>query len=595
MTLPNRIPGGGTGIHPSSTPGIEPVLDLRRRVAQYQWFHSIDLGHGVVTPGVKSQELLAAEARAIFGPCNLEGKSVLDVCAWNGYFAFEAKRRGAARVLATDDYCWSHPQYRGKETFDLACDALQVDVEDLQIDVSHLSLERVGSFDIVLFLGVFYHLIDPIRVLQSIAPIATERLVLETHLDLHDLGRPGMVFYPGAELANDESTWWGPNRQAIECLLRQFGFDVIDFRPHPVVGAARGIFHARRSNMRPQAGRPRSPGTVAPFAHTAPLPASNDVNIQFTDHEVEGLGRISFATDGAEWDGLLHDLRAGYTIEPEVRYCLEVLEPGQQFTDVGAHLGEFTLPIGKRGVRCLAIEALPKNFTLLAKAIQRTGLRHVVPVHAAATNATGVGAMSGHGAWGSLAESGIPVPRMTLDDLTEIYGFEQPKIVRIDVEGGERAVLRGMRRLLTLPDLEIIIECNSWACRSNNYSGGALLAQLARLGFNLYLFEGDVLVPRQPEDFQEACSARYLAIRRLLPTGPLGSFFVRTLTLEESLETVERQLEQGSAQRWHVANALQYASKALLDDPKTTHIFARLEADADLLVREALAWRGSVG
>src|SRR5262245_46217259 len=79
-----------------------PASELLARAKAYYWFHSIDLGNGVVTPGSKSVALLRAESDAIFGPLDLRGKSVLDIGAWNGNFSFEAKRRLAARVLATD-------------------------------------------------------------------------------------------------------------------------------------------------------------------------------------------------------------------------------------------------------------------------------------------------------------------------------------------------------------------------------------------------------------------------------------------------------------------------------------------------------------
>jgi tRNA (mo5U34)-methyltransferase len=76
--------------------------------------HSINRGNGIVTPGVKKADLLRAEAEAIFRPLNLVGKSVLDIGAWNGYFSFEARRRDAARLLATDHYPrrrkWECPQ-----------------------------------------------------------------------------------------------------------------------------------------------------------------------------------------------------------------------------------------------------------------------------------------------------------------------------------------------------------------------------------------------------------------------------------------------------------------------------------------------------
>lgn len=223
------------------------MSSLQAKVDQYLWWHSIDLGNGIVTRGGKSADICRAEAEAVFGPLHLENKSVLDVGAWNGYFSFEAKRRGAARVLATDEHCWKDPRFKGKETFDLARTMLGLDVEDLTIDVQETTVSQVGPFDIVLFLGVFYHLIDPIRALQILAPIVRDVLVLETHLDLHALGRPAMVFYPGAELNNDASNWWGPNRELVECLLRYVGFARIDFQAHPTVGEARGIFHAYRA------------------------------------------------------------------------------------------------------------------------------------------------------------------------------------------------------------------------------------------------------------------------------------------------------------------------------------------------------------
>src|SRR5882724_4926833 len=102
--------------------------DLGADVAKHVWFHSIDFGDGVVSAGMKSRQIVEAEAEAVFAGFPVAGASILDVGAWNGFFSFEAKRRGAARVLATDSYVWSHPTYRGKETFDLAREALRLDV-----------------------------------------------------------------------------------------------------------------------------------------------------------------------------------------------------------------------------------------------------------------------------------------------------------------------------------------------------------------------------------------------------------------------------------------------------------------------------------
>jgi len=220
--------------------------DLRERVAGYTWHHSMDLGNGVVTPGGKSPAVCNAEAGVIFDRINLRGLTLLDVGAWNGFFSFEAKRRGASTVLATDSYCWTHPQFRGRETFDLARTALGLDVEAREIDVAQLSPDTVGEFDVVLFLGVFYHRLDAIDALTRVARLAKQVLVVETHLDLRNLNRPAMAFYPGRELADDPTNWWGPNEQCMQALLLGHGFTEVEISAHPTEDN-RAVFHAWRT------------------------------------------------------------------------------------------------------------------------------------------------------------------------------------------------------------------------------------------------------------------------------------------------------------------------------------------------------------
>ena len=77
--------------------------------------------------------------------------------------------------------------------------ALNLRPETKVADVHEISVYETGQWDVVLFLGVFYHLIDPIRAIQRLAPIANEVMVVETHLDARDYDRPAMVMYPGAE------------------------------------------------------------------------------------------------------------------------------------------------------------------------------------------------------------------------------------------------------------------------------------------------------------------------------------------------------------------------------------------------------------
>jgi tRNA (mo5U34)-methyltransferase len=220
-----------------------PVESLRAKVDALRWYHSIDLGQGVVTPGVEDSALKLGRLKL---PDSLAGRSVLDVGAWDGFFAFEAERRGAARVLATDSFSWTGAGWGSKAGFQLARAALGSKVEDLDIDVMDLCPERVGIHDVVLFLGVLYHVRHPLLALERVASVTGEWLVLETVVDLLGFGRPAMAFYPGRELNADPTNWWAPNLSGAEALLQEVGFErvqVVSPIPSAPYRAARAVYH----------------------------------------------------------------------------------------------------------------------------------------------------------------------------------------------------------------------------------------------------------------------------------------------------------------------------------------------------------------
>jgi tRNA (mo5U34)-methyltransferase len=235
----------------SACPMNDPVNDLaaltddelRARIAAHRWFHSIMLRPGIVTAGAKTPEVMAAEEEALFSAVRVEGASVVDIGAWNGYFSFAAKRRGAASVLATDQFTWLRPEFRGRETIELARRELGLDITLLEVDPTAITAE-LGQFDIVLFLGVFYHLFDPIDVMKRMRAITGGVLLIETHQDALGHDRPMMVFYPGTTLQGDPTNWWGPNPPLVLHMLLELGFERIEYRNHPTLGAARGIYAA---------------------------------------------------------------------------------------------------------------------------------------------------------------------------------------------------------------------------------------------------------------------------------------------------------------------------------------------------------------
>lgn len=235
--------------------------ELRRRVGAQAWFHRIDLGHGIVTPGIDETQRKLGWLRL---PESFAGKSVLDIGAWDGAFSFEAERRGASRVLAVDSVAWQEPAWgpKGfgtKAGFELAREALGSGVEDTTLgDFDELSPQRVGTWDVVLYLGVLYHMKHPWFSLERVAGVCEDLLILETHADLLELRRPAMAIYPGAELNDDASNWCGPNLAALEAMLRTEGFRSVEVvhREPRVQRLGRAVYRRfRPPRYRVQAGR----------------------------------------------------------------------------------------------------------------------------------------------------------------------------------------------------------------------------------------------------------------------------------------------------------------------------------------------------
>lgn len=199
---------------------------LRAEVAAIEWWHPIDLGDGVITPGADVH--IRARLAEIQMPENLAGQSVLDIGAWDGFFSFEAERRGADRVLATDSFCWDGGGWGTKKGFELARRALNSRVEDKWIEVLDLSPETVGIFDVVLCLGILYHMKHPLLMLERIARVTRTQLIMQTQVDMIGIDRPAIAFYPGTELNGDPTNWSGPNPAAVIAMLHTVGFARVD-------------------------------------------------------------------------------------------------------------------------------------------------------------------------------------------------------------------------------------------------------------------------------------------------------------------------------------------------------------------------------
>jgi len=127
---------------------FDAVHQWRAELVERGWWHSFELPDGTLIPGVCDLPGLKKRIEQFPIPQDLRGKRVLDIGAWDGWYSFEMERRGA-EVLAIDN--WDNPRFHQMRS------VLSSRVEYRQIDMYELTPERVGRFDIVLFMGVIYH------------------------------------------------------------------------------------------------------------------------------------------------------------------------------------------------------------------------------------------------------------------------------------------------------------------------------------------------------------------------------------------------------------------------------------------------------
>ncbi|MBV9076727.1 MAG: TIGR04290 family methyltransferase [Methylobacteriaceae bacterium] len=224
------------------------------------WFHNMDLGNGIWTapdhflgdyPGVKFRGF----AHAL--PADLTGKSVLDIGCNGGFYSIEMKRRGASRVLGIDfdeDY--------------LAQARFAADITGQEIEFRQLSVYDVGAlgerFDLVIFMGVLYHLRHPLLALDLIHEHAAKDLLVYQSLqrgspviepvpenaEFWDTAMFDAPSYPKLHFiegsyADDPTNWWAPNAACSAAMLRSAGFAILD---HP----EEEVFVCRRVEVEPK-------------------------------------------------------------------------------------------------------------------------------------------------------------------------------------------------------------------------------------------------------------------------------------------------------------------------------------------------------
>jgi tRNA (mo5U34)-methyltransferase len=218
--------------------------EIRRRIEELgPWFHNMELGGVETAPEhfLGDYPRFKWERFAPAIPADLTGRSVLDVGCNAGFYSMEMKRRGARRVVGID----SDERYLAQARF-------AAGIRGLDIELRNHSVYEVATlgerFDLVIFMGVFYHLRHPLLALDLLHEFVVDDMLLFQSMlrgsmnvpeleDDYEFGQtsifgdssfPAMYFIE-KRYAGDPTNWWIPNRAGVEAMLRSAGF-VIETR-----------------------------------------------------------------------------------------------------------------------------------------------------------------------------------------------------------------------------------------------------------------------------------------------------------------------------------------------------------------------------
>lgn len=200
---------------------------------ELSFWHSVELPNGDITPGAKTLDFLKKEEESVLEHCTFLNKTVLDVGAWDGYFSFAAERSGAKRVVASDWHCWVGDSWGKKASFDYIKKQLNSNVEEFICKAEEIPTDG-EKFDIVLLLGVTYHVKNPIALIERVSKLANDRVIIETEYSDDNNPKPLLYLITDDSLFNDNSNWNVPNLAGVKAMMEMAGLTDIKITKHSV-------------------------------------------------------------------------------------------------------------------------------------------------------------------------------------------------------------------------------------------------------------------------------------------------------------------------------------------------------------------------
>lgn len=215
----------------------ESPSEIGNRIKEISWYHTLDFGPGLRTSGVFDHSAILRDYPM---PARLDGLRVLDVATFDGYWAFEMERRGAAEVVALDISCAREldlPRSRRLGMSDAELDApfgagfflahevYGSKVRRVEMSVYDLSVKALGKFDFVNTGSLLLHLKNPVKALENIRDVSGRQAVFS---DCYNRKLPfNAMRYLGGK---DNCAWWGMSLACLTQMIQDVGYSRVELK-----------------------------------------------------------------------------------------------------------------------------------------------------------------------------------------------------------------------------------------------------------------------------------------------------------------------------------------------------------------------------
>jgi len=297
---------------------------------------------------------------------------------------------------------------------------------------------------------------------------------------------------------------------------------------------------------------------VAPAAPAAPVEVAVPAILPVVESNLPD-GRpykLHVPVSGHIDDAYLQAMRTGGYKDSTWMFFVTWLRAGDVFFDLGSSLGAYSIPAATLGANVHSFELIQANAIQLAGSVAENRLTNIsINLGAVWDRLGSVGFIEGHSAWAMVAEENyMSIATTVIDEYVKQKQIARVDVMKIDIEGSERAALKGAAQLLERDHPDIVIESNVFTCGKSGYSYREPLAFLAERGYGIYRFVGNRLAPCTADDVQEVIVVDYFAsVKSPEEISARSGWTVAPLSDQEMIASV---LEQGNYSERHITQVL---------------------------------------